>query len=419
MAPFPRRRTSMWPWIKRWRDWAMHDLWPMQRLGLRPQSLHHSYEKAGLTVHDQAIPWNAEAVLVEALLRLPGTVRSKADFHLRIPGREPAPAESLRRQENEEFHRVVFRLPPPGAAVTAEILFRSYLLGRIDLPFLAREEFVRNLRLQMPSFFVRLGDESVACQTFVSSQCKGVVVSGMLASPTSLAPLLDLDLEVEFRSARGATGHRLRARLCSSQLSGRQALVTVSPRRFPKGITSWTVNWLVAGQALATQKVKAISLRTFQNSLRISTTRYVVRASSGAITVARQVPPLEGLGGLGPCFLICSREAGMAGICPVRVHAQVAGAPPPLLLEQNVLVTDGLTVVAPGTLDAADLKQVNGFELLARGQSLGTLALSPAPTATFTAEGGFKPPQDFTWTAAAEEELSERLSRLLEGRDKK
>ena len=33
--------------------------------------MHYSYEKAGLTLHDQPIPWNAEAVLVEALLRLP------------------------------------------------------------------------------------------------------------------------------------------------------------------------------------------------------------------------------------------------------------------------------------------------------------------------------------------------------------
>ena len=56
----------MWPWIKRWRDWAMHDLWPMHRIGIPPQALHFGYEKAGLTLYDQPIPWNAEAVVVEA-----------------------------------------------------------------------------------------------------------------------------------------------------------------------------------------------------------------------------------------------------------------------------------------------------------------------------------------------------------------
>jgi len=45
------------------------------------------------------------------------------------------------------------------------------------------------------------------------------------------------------------------------------------------------------------------------------------------------------------------------------------------------------------------------------------LSLSPAPAATFTNEGGFKAPQDFTWSAAAEEEMTERLNRLFEGRN--
>src|SRR5205807_1504230 len=106
------------------------------------------------------------------------------------------------------------------------------------------------------------------------------------------------------------------------------------------------------------------------------------------------------------------REAGMAGVCPVRIHAQVAGAvQPPLLLEQDLLITDGPTAVAPGTLDVADLTQVTAFDLSVKGQPLGTLPMCPAPTASFTAEGGFKPPHEFTWSTAAEEELNERLGR--------
>src|SRR5437868_8134410 len=98
----------MWPWIKRWRDWAMHDLWLRHRSGPQPQALHYSFEKAGLTLHDQPIPWNAEAVLVEALVRLPAsTPKRKADFQLRIGQQEPMAAESLRRQEADEHYRAV------------------------------------------------------------------------------------------------------------------------------------------------------------------------------------------------------------------------------------------------------------------------------------------------------------------------
>ena len=49
------------------------------------------------------------------------------------------------------------------------------------------------------------------------------------------------------------------------------------------------------------------------------------------------------------------------------------------------------------------------------GRSLGVLSLRPGPEATFTNEGGFKPPPDYTWSAAAEEEMNDRLGRLLEG----
>ena len=45
----------MWPWIKRWRDWAMRDLWPIYRIGPQPQALFYSYEKAGLVLHDNLV----------------------------------------------------------------------------------------------------------------------------------------------------------------------------------------------------------------------------------------------------------------------------------------------------------------------------------------------------------------------------
>jgi hypothetical protein len=412
----------MWPSIKRWRDWAMDNLWPLYRIGPQPQALHYSYEKAGLVLHDQPIPWNAEAVLVEAQLHLrAAAARRKADFQLRTPGQDPIPAEQFRRLEGEDRYRVAFRLPPPGVTVAAEVLYREHVVGQLTLPYLSREEFLRGLRLQMPTLFVRLGAETVACQTFVSSQCRGLLASAVLSSPTSLVPLLDLDLQVEFRAERGGSPVRSPATLCSTQLAGRTALVTVAPRRYPRRMGAWVATWLLGDRPLSSQRVRGISQKHFQRSLRISDTRFVVQARGGGpVRLVRQVPPLETASRAGPCFLVSSGEPGMAGQCRLQVTAQVPGAvQPPLLLEQDVLITDGPTAVAPGTLDAADLAQVTGFELSVRGRSLGVLSLCPAPTASFTSEGSFKPPHDFTWSAAAEEEMTERLNRLLEGRSDK
>jgi hypothetical protein len=43
------------------------------------------------------------------------------------------------------------------------------------------------------------------------------------------------------------------------------------------------------------------------------------------------------------------------------------------------------------------------------------LPLTPVPTASFTSEGGFRPVEDFAWSSAADEQLNERLGRLLGG----
>ncbi len=409
----------MLPWIKRWQDWAMHDIWPMPRTGLQPQALHHSYEKAGLTLHDQPIPWNAEAVLVEALVQHlpPSAPRRKADFQLRIGNQEGLPPESIRRDGGEDCHRLFFRFPPPGHSVTAEVLYRHHRLGQLTLPVLSREEFVNHLQLQMPTLFARMGDQSVACQTFVATQCRGLLASAVIISPTSLVPLLDLGLQVEFRSERGGPAHAAPAKLCSSQLAGRQALVTIVPRRFPRRMGNWVANWMLGDKPLATLQMRAISQRQFHRSLRITDTRFVVQRDKLPVTLTRHVPSLEGIARLGPCFLVSSKEAGMAGLCPLQVRTQVLGdVHSQLLVEEEVLITDGPTMLAPGTVDRAELGHVTAFELRIKGKTLGVLSMSPAPTAAFTSEGGYKPPPEILWSPAAEEELSDRLARLFESR---
>jgi hypothetical protein len=413
----------MWPWIKRWRDWAMHDLWHMRRHSPQPQALHFSYEKAGLTVHDQPIPWNADVVVVEALLRLSNpAARRRGDYQVRIAGQEPIPADNLRPEDGaspgEDRFRIFFRLPAPIQPLTAEIYWKNHSLGQLTLPVLSREDFLQRLGLQMPTLQVRLGSQTVACQTFVSTQCKGLIASTLLTSPFSLVPILDLGLHVEFRSERGGAVQTVPAQLSSSQLRGRQALVSVVPPRFPKRIGSWLATWIIDGHPMATQRVRAISKRSFHRSLRFSDAYFLVKTVKGMVTLARQLPPLEEVRQAVPCFIISSREPGMAGLCRLEVRPLAApgtGVVPPALGEE-LLITDGPTRFAPGTLEAADLGQVTGFELRMKEATLGMLSLSPAPTASFTSEGGFKPPCDFNWSPTAEEELNERLSRLLEER---
>ncbi len=409
----------MWPWIKRWRDWAMHDLWPLHRIGPQPQAMHYSYEKAGLTVDNQPIPWNADAVLVECLLRLPAAAgRRKADFTLHLPEQPAIAADTLRADDGSDQCRLFFRLAAPAATAFAEMHWRGQPLGRLQLPVLTRAEFLQRFSLQMPTLAVMLGEQTVACQTFVATQCRGIMASALLTSATSLAPVVDLNLRVEFRTEEGESAFTVPLQLSSSQLRGKQALVTVSPGRFPKRVATWVATWMLEDQVLATQRIRAIPRLKFQKSLRISDTRFVVQTAKGPFALTRQLPPLADLTRVGPCFLVSSSEPGMAGLCKLEVRAQVVGGvQAPLLLDQEVLITDGPSPFAPGTVDAADLAQMSGFDLRLGVRSLGVLPLASAPTASFTSEGGFKSPGEFTWSAAADELLSEKLARLMEGRN--
>ena len=124
---------------------------------------------------------------------------------------------------------------------------------------------------------------------------------------------------------------------------------------------------------------------------------------SGALAVNR----------FGPCFLVASQERGAAGLCRLTLFATTPGEGDPIpLASENVLVTDAPTAFAPGRFAATDITRVGAFELRLNDRVLGTASLSPVPPATLNAEGGFKPPPNFTWTTAAEEELLDRLGRL-------
>jgi hypothetical protein len=404
----------MWPWIKRWLDWAMNDLFRLARTRPHGQAVHTRYEKAGLTLYDLPVPWNADAVVVEVLLRLPPSARRKADFALRLPGREPVQPETL-RSEGDDRYRLLFRLPTPPASAVGELLWKHLLLSRVAVPVLPAEEFHGGLHLSLPTAAARLGGQAVAAQTFVAAQCKGLLATCVLKSPTPLAPLADLGLRVVFRSERTHTEMEVKVALSSSQLAAREAVVTAVAPRQPRRVGAWSVIWKLGDRDLARQRVHGIPVRRFEQSLRVSDTRFVVAGKGGQVKVARQIPAGE-FARLGPCFLVASSEPGMAGVCTLQIHVQTTGEPrTKLLLEQEVLVTDGPTVFAPGLLDAADLAKVTGFELRHKGRVLGTVSLSPVPTAALNSEGGFKPPPDFAWSTAADDELSERLGRLMGG----
>lgn len=385
--------------------------------GPQSQALHYSYEKAGLVFDNQPIPWNAESILVEALVRASNLQpRQRLEFSLHLPNQPPIPPELLRPEPTQTQSRLFFRLPVPEQTTLAHLFWKERSLGQLTLPILTVEEFLRNLMLQHASAQVHLGEATVACQSFVTTQAQSAITSALLTSPTSLIPILDLGLSVELGQFDQPM-QRLPVRLSSSQMRARQALLAVLLPR-PRKTGPWQVRWLLGERCLASLTLKGITKRHLLKSLRISSTRFFVQNDNGEVNILRFPPTsLEGIHRLGPCFLVCSSEPGLAGFCDLSVKVVMENRSASYeLVPQSVYLSDGPSPYAPGTFAADDLANIRAFELYAEKQLLGTVSLAPVPIAEFNPEGGFQTStEEFPWSPAAEEQLNDRLRKLLGG----
>ncbi len=199
-------------------------------------------------------------------------------------------------------------------------------LGQLTLPFLSREEFLQNLRLQLSSLFVKIGSENVACQTFVASQCRGLLANAILTSPTSLARCSISSFKWSF--AASAVGRAIERPLVCPALNwpAVRTLIAVMPQRHPRRIGGWTATWLLGDRPLATQRIRAISQQQVHplTSLIGHAVRGPGRQRPLAFWRGRRFAVRKEPVRVGPCFLVSSSEPGMAGLpCTLRMVAQV------------------------------------------------------------------------------------------------
>ena len=136
----------------------------------------------------------------------------------------------------------VFLHPGGGDDVAvAELTWRDRTLGRAEISILSKETFLESLKLQLPTLHVRIGEECVAAQTFISSQCSGLSMAGLLTAPTSLAPIVELGVTIEVRGEFGEVMASVPVPLTGIQMAGRQALVAAAPRKLPKKSGTWRI----------------------------------------------------------------------------------------------------------------------------------------------------------------------------------
>jgi hypothetical protein len=380
-----------------------------------PQVLRqwHSYEKAGLRVSDEAIPWNADTVLVEALVGWSGNPLSRIDFELRIPDEVPLTATSLEERGGGLYH-VLFR-PATSRGTRAGMLYwRCRPLAKVELPYLSRERFLDGLQIDVPTFFARFQESCVACRSVVEGQSCDLLASSLLRSPTSLLPLVDFGLCLEFAGPVSNRSPRVPLRLAGAELLGRQA-VLMSPLPVRLGAAGcWSVSWTLGGRTLARRDLRVIAREAFLESIYVPSGWSWPAVASPAITTSDEAA-LSDLRTRQRFYVhVASRELGVAARCPIEVRLRYEFQEQELGLEQqDVLVTDVPSPCVAVSGNIAELRDLRAIELFSQGRFLGSVPWEPAQSATFNAEGGFLTLGSRSWTPFDEIKLEERLGRLM------
>ncbi len=386
----------------------------MSEITAASQVFHYSYEKAGLIVVNQPIPWNADSVLIEVQVRLAQfQARSRDEFQLRLANQTPAALEDIRSTQEPGVARLIFRFPVPTQTTQAELFWRQRSLGSVTLPIVSAEEFLAKLRFDQAAVFVQLADGAQACQAFLKPQCRGLYASAQISSPVALAPLADFQISAVV-TAPDEEPRPQTIRLSSSQLRARQAIVALELPR-PRKTGHYRVRWLIDEREQARVLVRVATAGQLSKALHLSAVRFLTVSTSGEQKLWHFPPALgEDVARVGPVFLVKCLIPGIAADCTFEVRASGRQLKPIALARPEARLSDGLTPIAPGTFARADLGKVELFHLYFGARHLGQASILPAPTAEFTGEGGFRSAgDDFLWSPVAEQELMDRLGKLL------
>ncbi len=396
-------------WPTRWLAWARDNL--LRRVRPRPLSAAVGYERAGATRWDAPIPWAADAAIVDVLVRLPLAARRKTDFALRLPF-ATVPADSI-RPDLDDRCRITFRFPVPLDTLRGDLLWKGRVLATLPVHVLTPGSFLAGLAVANPTVSVRLAGSTVAASSFVPDRCEGLFAAALLRCQTALGPLAELGLKAVFHDEAAGRSFAVPVALTAAQLARPEAVVVAACPEVPRQVGGWWVSWLAGERTLTTQRVHAIAGDRFHAGVRLLDARFAVVDPGGGTRTVKLPPSLVGTERVGPCFVLSGSEPGATAVCRFEVTGVSTGEPGPLLWrDAEAVVTDGPSVFVPALFDATQLDRVSGFELRLNGRLLGVASLRPVPAATLTAEGGFTPPPEFTWSSAADDELADRLKRL-------
>jgi hypothetical protein len=366
-----------------------------------------------MRIGDEAVPWNASAVVVHARISLPPSLAwDNSDFSLEAAGLSPLSASSIEPSEEEDVFNVRFRCSAFQKPLLVTALCKGRILGQLNIPFLTADAFLQSLHIESATVFASLDSHEIACKIVVEGQSSPLTATAILRSPHSLLPLVDFEIAAEFVDQVTHRERVIRLQLDGAQLQGKQASLCATITQSDNVSFQLLGRWRIENRILAHCTIRTISLKHFHESIYLAKSWYSYQKPSSPQDRPLHVSSPSLACFPRACFLLASREPGTAGTCPLELHVNFwQPGRPPLVLRQEMALMDRPSILSPEI--AAKGHDIRSFELFLSGRRVGVIPVGFVPTASFTNEGGFRAPESFAWSAWAEEEMADRLGMLM------
>ncbi len=380
----------------------------IRRLLGRPDPAPVGWQYRGRDYWTSPVPWCAESLLM-ALPEADWRRHRRAEWAAGLPGLPPLPVRAAEVAGPGGTAARVLVAPMVSGPTTLTVSDRGRAVRRVKVAVLSRAEFGAGIRASAGAT-VTLAGRSVAARRAAGRDVEAVTISLSLRSRYALWPwAAGGEVRLDWLDKRGAVVRSASVAVAESAFARRRLDLAVQlPGPLPPGQSRFA--WSVGGSAVARTTLVGLSRRRFRDSIRLVEVGFALERN-GERAAVRALPP-QYRGPAAPRFVVKSGLSGAAGVAPFAVRPTGPAPPTGAGWAVAIVVGDRDAEVSPALSEMPPNPAWTGFELRLGPRALGQAALCPVPSARIDAEGGFKPPPEFDWSSAADDELLERLAKL-------
>lgn len=358
------------------------------------QSITIGYEIQGLRIDRALIPWNADSLLVEMLIRFPPkSPCAPKDFLITMGDDDPLIGNEIQITSEGEFNsgKVLFRADPPVKNVTAKVYIKNKLRHEMAIPFLSREKFLKGLSFNQASLSCLYDQGAVACKSYYPAGIRNMSIGGIIKSVHGFEPLLGTTLALAL--TMGKNKKILPWTPNIPQAGEAMIPLTIPLGTFPRKMGVLESSLLVDGEEIGGGKFQGLSTPEFLRTIEILRAGFVVWNENNMPHLWDNLDSLKAGHRFGPTFWLHSDLQDCVGLADGKINGYLHGSVQPMTLwEGKIPITHVPRLFSPLSMASTHFQELKLFELVIARHPVSRISLASKPKAIFTNEGTIASP---------------------------